>query len=109
MIIDLFRNKEVPEGENPYEREINSSEVYDYVMSHIEFHLTKKTWKYIDRIFADLWNSKIGLGGIFYWDEMEEDVLLEFKKHRILVPDNDIRTIAHLILECIEQFQGKIE
>jgi predicted nuclease of restriction endonuclease-like RecB superfamily len=109
MIIDLFRNKEILEDKNPYLREIDSSEVYDYVMSHIEFHLTKKTWKYIDRIFSDQWNSKIGLGGCFYWDVLEEEVLLEFKKHRILIPDNEVRTIAHLILEYIEKVQGTIE
>ena len=109
MKIDLFRNKEIPEGENPYERKIISNEVYEYVLSHIEFDLTEKTWKYIDKIFYKIWNSKIGLGGSFYWDEIEEEVLLEFKKHKILLPDNDVKTVVHLILEYIEQIGGILE
>lgn len=109
MKIDLFRNKEIPEGENPYEKEINSNEVYDYVMSHIEFDLTKKSWITIDNIFYEIWNSKIGLGGSFFWDEIEEDVLLELKKQNILLPVNDVKTIVHLILEYIEQIGGIIE
>jgi len=43
MKIDLFRNKEIQEGENPYEKGINAIEVFDYVKSHIEFNLTEKT------------------------------------------------------------------
>ena len=109
MEIDLFRNKEILEGENPYERKINSLEVYAYVTSHIEFDLTKQTWIYIDNIFSDIWNSKIGLGGSFYWDEIEEEVLFEFKKHRILLPDYYVKTVVHIILEYIELIDGIIE
>lgn len=109
MKIDLFRNKEIAEGENPYERKINSLETYDYIMSHIEFNLEMNTWICIDRIFSEIWNSKIGLGGSFYWDEVEEEVSLEFKKQRILLPDNDVKTIVHFILEYIEQIGGIIE
>lgn len=109
MRIDLYRNKEITEGENPYEKKINSNEVYNYILSHIEFNLTKQTWIYIDEIFSEIWNSKIGLGGSFYWDEIEEEVLLEFKKQRILLPDNDVKTVVHLILEYIEQIGGIIE
>ena len=109
MKIDLFRSTEIPEGENPYENEINSNEVYDYVLSNIEFDLTKEIWITIDKIFYDLWNSKIGLGGSLYLEEIEEEVLLEFKKHRILLPDNDVITIVHLMLEYIEQIGGIIE
>ena len=109
MKIDLFRNKEIPEGVNPYDKKINSIEVYDYIKSHIEFDLTENTWICIDNIFSELWNSKIGLGGSFYWDEIEEEVLLEFKKHKILLPDNDVKTVVHLILEYIEQIGGIIE
>jgi len=106
MKIDLFRNKEIPEGENPYENVINSLEVYKYVLSHIEFKFKKQTWIYIDDIFSEIWNSKIGLGGFFYWEDVEEEVLLEFKKHRILILDNDVKTVVHLILEYIEQIGG---
>jgi hypothetical protein len=109
MKIDLFRNREIPEGENPYEKEIKSNDAYNYVLSHIEFKLTKQTWVFIDKIFSEIWNSKIGLGGSFYWDEIEEEVLLEFKKHRILLFDNDVKTVVHLILEYIEQIGGIIE
>ena len=109
MRIDLFRNKEIPEGENPYENEINSIEAYNYILSHIEFNLTRQTWIYIDNIFSEIWNSKIGLGGSLYMDEIEEEVLFEFKKHRILLPDNDVITIVHLMLEYIEQIGGIIE
>jgi len=109
MKIDLFRNKEIAEDENPYDKEINSNCVYDYVTSHIEFDLTKSTWIYIDNIFSDIWNSKIGLGGSFYWDEIEAEVLFEFKKQRILLLDNDVKTIVHLMLEYIDQIGGIIE
>ena len=108
MEIDLFRNKEILEGENPYEKEINSLEVYAYVTSHIEFDITKQNWIYIDNIFSDIWNYKIGLGGSFYWDEIEEEVLFEFKKNRILLPDNYVKTVVHLILEYIEHIDGII-
>ena len=57
MKIDLFRNKEIPEGENPYERKINSLEAYDYIKSHIEFNLKMNTWICIDKIFSEIWNS----------------------------------------------------
>jgi len=109
MKIDLFRNKEIPEGENPYERKINSLEAYDYIKSHIEFNLKMNTWICIDKIFSEIWNSKIGLGGSFYWDEIEDDVLFKFKKHRILLPDNYLKTVVHLILEYIEQIGGILE
>jgi hypothetical protein len=109
MRIDLFRNKEIPEGENPYEKKINSIEAYNYILSHIEFNLTKQTWICIDNIFSEIWNSKIGLGGSFYWEDIEEEVLLEFKKQRILLPDNDVKTVVHLILEYIELIGGILE
>jgi len=109
MEIDIFRKKEIPEGVNPYEKKINSIEVFDYIKSHIEFDLTEKTWIYIDTIFSEIWNAKIGLGGSFYWDEIEEELLLEFKKHRILIPDNYIRTVVQLILEYIEKIGGILE
>ena len=108
MKIDLFRNKEIPEGENPYERKINSLEAYDYIKSHIEFNLEMNTWICIDEIFSDIWNNKIGLGGSFYWNEIEAEVLEEFKKHKILLPDNYVKTVVHLILEFIEQTGGII-
>jgi len=79
MKIDFFRNKKIPEGENPYERKISSIDVYDYVLSHVEFDLTEKTWIYIDNRFSEIWNSKIGLGGDIYGNEVEEEVLDEFK------------------------------
>lgn len=109
MKIDLFRNKEVLEGENPYERKIESNDVYNYVISHIDFSLEFNTWIHIDKIFAEIWNSKIGIGGNFYWDEIEDDVLLEFKKQRILLPDNDVITVVRQILEYIEQNGGIME
>ncbi len=109
MKIDIFRNKEIAEDENPYDKEIISNEVYDYVLSNIEFDLTKEIWITIDKIFYDLWNSKLGLGGSFYWDEIEDEVLFEFKKQRILLPDNDVKTVVQLMLEYIEQFGGMIE
>jgi hypothetical protein len=109
MKIDLFRNKEIPEGENHYEREINAIEVFDYIKSHIEFNLTEETWIYIDRIFGEIWNSKIGLGGSFYWDEIETEVLLEFKKNKILLQDNDVKTVVRLILEYIEKTGGILD
>jgi hypothetical protein len=109
MKIDLFRNKKIAENENPYEKIINSNEVYDYVLSHIEFDLTKEIWIAIDKIFYDLWNSKIGLGGSFYWDEIEDEVLLELKKQRIWFPDNNVKIVVLLILEYIEQIGGILE
>lgn len=109
MKIDLFRNKEIPDGENPYEREINAIEVFDYVKSHIEFNLTEKTWIYIDRIFSEIWNFKIGLGGSLYLDEIENEVLLEYKKSKILLQDNDVKTIVHLVLEHIEKIGGILD
>jgi hypothetical protein len=109
MKIDIFRNKEIPEGENPYEKVINAIEVYDYIKSHIEFDLSEKTWICIDNIFNEIWNNKIGLGGSFYWDEIENEVLVEFKKHKILLPDNYVITVVHLILEYIEKIGGIIE
>jgi len=109
MKIDLLRNKEIPEGENPYEKEINAIEVFDYVKSHIEFNLTESTWLYIDSIFSEIWNSKIGLGGSFYWDEIENEVLLEFKKNKILLQDNDVKAVVHLILEYIEKIGGILD
>lgn len=109
MKIDLFRNKEIPEGKNPYEKEINSIEVYDYIDSHIEFNLTRETWMCIDNIFSEIWNSRIGLGGSFYWNEIEDEVLFEFKKHRILMPDHYVKTIVHLILDYIQKIGGILE
>jgi hypothetical protein len=109
MKIDLFKNKEITEDENPYERKINSLEVYDYIKSHIGFNLEINTWICIDKIFSEIWNSKIGLGGSFYWDEIEEEVLLEFKEPRILFPDNYVKTVVNLILEYIEQIGGILE
>jgi hypothetical protein len=109
MKIDLFRNIEIPEGLNPYEEEINSIRVYNYIKSHIEFRLEMNTWICIDNIFSEIWNSKIGLGGSFYWDEIEDEVLLEFKKNKILFHDNDVKTVVHLILEYIEQIGGILE
>jgi hypothetical protein len=67
------------------------------------------TWTCIDKIFSEIWNSKIGLGGSFYWDEIEEAVLEEFKEHKILLPDNYVKTVVHLILEYIEQIGGILE
>ena len=109
MKIDLFRNKEIPEGENPYERKINSLEAYDYIKSHIEFNLEMNTWICIDKIFSEIWNDKIGLGGSFYWDEIEEKVLFEFKKQKILFPDNYVKTIVSLMLEYIKQIGDILE
>lgn len=109
MKIDLFRNKEITEGENPYERKINANEVFEYVKSHIEFELTEPTWIYIDRIFGEIWNSKIGLGGDIYQDEIENEVLREFKKNKILIQDSDVKTVVHLILEYIEKIGGILD
>ena len=109
MKIDLFRKKEVPMGENPYEKKINSNETYEYVLSHIEFSLDLKTWLCIDEIFSEIWNSNIGLGGSFYWDDIENQVLQEFKKNKILLQDNDLKTIVHLILEYIEKIGGILD
>jgi hypothetical protein len=109
MKIDLFRNKEIPEGENPYEKEISSNETYEYVLSHIDFSLELNTWLCIDKIFSEIWNSRIGLGGDIYVDEIEAVVLFEFKKHRILLPDTYVRTVVNLILEYIEQIGGILE
>ena len=109
MKIDLFRNKEIPEGENPYERKIISNEVYDYVLSKIDFDLKVQTWICIDQIFSEIWNTKIGLGGDIYENEVEEEVLLEFKEHKILLPDNYVKTVVKLILEYIEQIGGLLD
>ncbi len=109
MKIDLFRNKEIPEGEHPYEKQIVSNEVYEYVKSKIEFDLTLDIWLHIDKIFSEIWNTKIGLGGSFYWDEIEDEVLLEFKNLRILLPDNDVKTAVQFMLAYIEQMDGIID
>ena len=109
MKIDLFRNKEIAEDDNPYDKKISSNDVYDYVLSKIEFELNVQTWIRLDQIFSEIWNSKIGLGGDIYGNEVEEEVLLEFKKHRILLPDNDVKKIVNLILEYIGQIGGIIE
>jgi hypothetical protein len=109
MQIDLFRNKEIQEDENPYEKKINAIEVFEYVKSHIEFNLTEQTWIYIDNIFSEIWNSKIGLGGSFYWDEIENEVLLEFRKLKILLPDKDVKTTVRFMLEYIEQADGMLD
>ena len=109
MKIDLFRNKEISEDENPYEKKISSNDVYDYILSKIDFELNVQTWICIDQIFSEIWNSKIGLGGDIYGNEVEEEVLFEFKKHRILLPDNDVKKIVNLILEYIGQIGGIIE
>jgi hypothetical protein len=109
MKIDLIRNKEIAEDENPYEKKISSNDVYDYILSKIDFELNEQTWMCIDEIFSEIWNSKIGLGGDIYGNDVEEDVLVEFKKHRILLPDKDVKMIVNLILEYIEQIGGIIE
>lgn len=109
MKIDLFRNKEIPEGENPYEKEIISNDVYDYILSKIDFELNIQTWKCIDQIFYEIWNSKIGIGGDIYENDIEEDVLAEFKKNRILLPDKDVKKVVHFILEYIEQIGGILD
>ncbi len=109
MKIDLIRNKQIPEGENPYEKVINSNEVYVYVLAHIEFDFSLTTWKCIDKIFYEIWNSKIGLGGDIYFSEIEDEVLLELKKQRILLPDQCVKIVVHLILDYIEQVGGIIE
>ncbi len=108
MIIDIFRKNEVHEDENPYESNIDSIKVYNYVNSHIEFNLSLNNWLHIDNIFSEIWNSKIGIGGSFYWDEIENDVLLEFKNLKILVPENNVKAVVHLILEYIEKNGGFI-
>lgn len=109
MKIDLIRNKQIPDGENPFEKKINSNEVYDYVLANLEFELTETNWIYIDTIFSEIWNSKIGLGGDIYLDEIEDEVLLELKKQRILLPDSYVKTVVHLILDYIDQAGGIIE
>lgn len=48
MKIDLFRNKEIAEDENPYEKVIISNDVYDYILTKIDFELNEQTWKCID-------------------------------------------------------------
>jgi len=82
---------------------INSLEAYDYIKSHIEFTLEINIWICIDKLFSEIWNSNIGLGGSFYWDEIENEVSLEFKKYKILLPDNYVKTVVNLILKYIEQ------
>jgi len=54
MKIDIFRNKEIPKGENPYEREINSIEVYSYIKSQIDINLPLEIWRIIDTIFSEI-------------------------------------------------------
>ena len=109
MKIDLFRNKEIAEDENPYEKKINSNEVYDYVLANLEFELSETNWIHIDKIFSEIWNSKIGLGGVIYLDEIEDEILFELKKQRILLPDNYVKTVVHMILDYIDQAGGIIE
>ena len=109
MKIDLFRNKEIAEDENPYEKRISSNDVYDYIVSKIDFELNEQTWICIDQIFSEIWNSKIGLGGDIYMDEIEDEVIVELKKQRIFVPDNYVKKVVNLILEYIDQIGGIME
>lgn len=109
MKIDLFRNKEIQEDENPYEKKINGTAVFDYVKSHIEFNLTQQAWICIDAIFANIWNTKIGVGGSIYQADIENEVLQAFKKSKMLLPDNDVKEVVGLILEYIEDIGGIID
>lgn len=109
MKIDFIRNKQIPEGENTYENRIKSNDVYDYVLANLKFELSETNWIHIDKIFSEIWNSKIGLGGDIYLDEIEDEILLELKKQRILLPDNYVKTVVHMILDYIDKAGGIIE
>ena len=53
--------------------------------------------------------EKKSIGGNSTIRETAEPKEFEFKKQRILLPDNDVKTVVQLMLEYIEQIGGIIE
>ncbi len=103
--IDIHTGRET-EDDNRYQRSIESDQVYQYVLSQIDFPLPEIYWSVIDHAFAEMWNNKVGIGGYFYWDEFTEYVYQETLKAKLLITHERIDLIVNHILTYIENSGG---
>jgi hypothetical protein len=103
--IDIHTGRET-EDDNRYKRSIESDQVYQYVLSQIDFPLPESHWNVIDHAFAEMWNHKIGIGGYSYWDEFCDYVYQEVKKTKLLISRERIDLIVNHILTYIENNGG---
>ena len=85
---------------------INQDNVKSAVFNRINFPLTNKIWKEIDKAFGRCWNKEIGLGGVVYEDFIVQYIYEALVKKKILFEYSRIDKIVEIILDYIKMTGG---
>ncbi len=106
---EIHTSKKLEDGEEAYPNMIESDLIKKYIFETIDFSISEKQWEIIDRAFADYWNYKIGIGGLFCWDDVADYVYKGVQRNLELLSEGKIAIIVDLMLTKIEKDGGFLD
>lgn len=86
--------------------EIYSEDVQSAVFNRIDFRLTDKIYREIDKAFAQCWNNEIGLGGEVYEGFIEKFVYDALIEKKMLIEYSRVEKIVGIMLDYIKMTGG---
>jgi len=88
---------------------IDRNKVKSAVFGRIDFPLSAKTYKEIDKAFEQCWNKEIGLGGDVCAEFIEEYIFDVLVNKKILLEFSRIEIIVEIILDYIKMTNGFLD
>lgn len=107
--IEIHSKKELEDDEVAYPNKIDGELIKSYIFGNIDFSISEQQWEIIDSSFAECWNGKIGVGGLFYWDEVADYVYKNIQQNLELLSEEKVAIIVDLMLTKIENDGGFLD
>ena len=109
-----LNNPDPSEEDNPTRQlfkvgTIDRDTVESAVYNRIDFPLSNKTWRAIDKSFEKCWNKEIGRGGDVYAEFVVNYVYNSLVNKQILIEYPRIEKIVEIILDYIKMTDGYMD
>jgi hypothetical protein len=79
------------------------------VFNRIDFPLSSKIYKEIDKAFEQCWNKEIGLGGDIYEGFIEKFIFETLVNKKILIEYSRIEKVVEIMMDYIEMTNGFLD
>lgn len=91
------------------ERNIDRDTVKSAVFNRIEFPLSNKLWRAIDKSFEKCWNKEIGRGGDVYAEYIAIYIYNSLVSKSLLLDYSKVEKIVEIILDYIKMTGGFLD
>jgi hypothetical protein len=88
---------------------IDRNKVKLAVFNRIDFPLSSKIYKEIDKAFEQCWNKEIGLGGDIYEGFIEKFIFETLVNKKILIEYSRIEKVVEIMMDYIEMTNGFLD